>query len=102
MAAVGAKDRSFAAKNGANGSRNNAIPIEIAAAVEVAAACGADRHVIRMVIGQCQDVSAGLAGVVGMSALQGSFFGIGQNRLIAIGFVGRGDDDLRPIATAAG
>ena len=55
-----------------------------------------------MVIGQRQDVGARFAGVIGMPALQGGVFRVGQRVLFAIGLVRGSDHDLRIGAAAAG
>ena len=72
--AVGADDGALAAQDGANGAGDDAVPVQIAAAVEVAAAGDGDGQAVGDGVGLRDQVGAGLADVVGMAALAAASF----------------------------
>ena len=78
---------------GTNGSGHDAIPVQIAAAVEVAAARDAHRQAVGLSVGLRNQIGAGLADVVGMAAFERRVLAVGELFLVAIGLVGGGDHD---------
>ena len=90
-----------AAQDGADGAGHDAVPVQVAAAVEIAAAGDGDRQAVGVGVGLRDQVGAGLADVVGMPALQRRALVVGQLLLVAVGLVRRGDDDLLDRRAAA-
>ncbi len=62
-----------------DGARHDAVPVQIAAAVEIAAARDRHRQIKGCGVGLGDQVGAGLADVVGMPALQRHVLGVGQH-----------------------
>ena len=66
---VGADDRPLAAEDRPDGAGDDAVPVQVAAAVEIAAARDRHRHAVDLGVGLRDQVGATLARVVGMQAL---------------------------------
>ena len=84
----------LAADDGTNRPGHDAVPVQIAAAVEVAAAGDAHRQAVALRVHLRQQVRARLADVVRMPAHHRRILGVREHLLIAVRLVGRCDDDL--------
>ena len=83
-----------AAQHRADRARNDAVPVQVAAAVEVAAARHDHRQAVGVRVGLGDQVGAALAHVVGVPPLQRGVLVVGQFLLVAVGLVRGGHDDL--------
>ena len=77
--AVRTDHRLVAAEHGADRPGHDPVPVQIAAAVEVPAACDRDRQVVRRRVRRRDEVGARLADVVRVPALQRRVLGVGQD-----------------------
>ena len=101
--AVAAQHRPLPLQRGADGARHEPAVVQVAAAVEVAAARDHDGQVVGERVALGDQVGAALGHVVGVAAGERMVLLVRELRLAAVGLVGRCDHDPgRAAAAAAG
>ena len=81
-------DGAFAAEHRTDGPRDETVPVQVAAPVEVPAPCDTDRHVEGGRVHLRQEVCARLADVVRVAPGERSRLPVRQFGLIAVGLIG--------------
>ncbi len=77
----------------ADGLRDDALPVEVAWAIEVATTRHTDREFVGIKIHLTDEVGAGFGNVVGMRAFERGIFRIGEDGLGTVCFIRRGNQD---------
>ena len=98
---VGADHRALAAEHRADRAGDDPAPVQVAAAVEVAAARDRDRQPVRVGIRLSQKVGRGLGGVVGVMGPERHLLSVGPAGGISVRLVGGGDHDAPDRGCAA-